>query len=184
MKVSRIKNKYKYKTEDGTVVFFEECSLGKHKGEVFMIEETTRVTHRVKILDYEDIPTVLGNGKVRIVNEVDIKEKYSYKDVFFSVARKTTFTVDGKTKYRGYTFNRHWNGWDMPMFEKSVTDKLLKNSDIPYTFDEKEDKYILLDRDRSNPLDEEYQGFDILTEQGESKHVYDIGSGSWTWEET
>jgi hypothetical protein len=100
--------------------------------------------------------------------------------------RMTRFMLEDGERYNGYTKGETWNGWECPCFELSEAKKLLEafSCDFPAHYDEEKDTCIF--RINDSGIDEydyeAYTGFDIEC-NGETKHVYDIGSGSWTWDE-
>lgn len=77
----------------------------------------------------------------------------------------------------GYTQGFAWNGWATPSFEykeaKRIADQF---GDI--TYDEAQDAWVLNDMDDDEPV--VFKGSDIVV-NGETKHVYAIGAGFWTW---
>lgn len=186
MTVARIENSYTYVNQDGVEMRFEECSIGKFKGKTFAIHDG--FVNEVEIVDYTDVRLMFGNS-VRIVREIDvIGETLPFKDVFLSFARHTRFYIDEAYEesdtFSGYTFNRYWNGWQMPMFTKEVAEEVCnKYCDGEYStwkFDKERDAFVISKADDEE--NEVYEGFDIQTENG-NIHVYDIGSGNWIWDE-
>lgn len=188
-------------TEPRTVSF-EQCTLGKYKGKTFMIErpitndgthDCVRIGNAYKVLNELKFH-IHSNGTTRILEKVEIcVQPYAYKSVFFSVARKSKFgIVDVESMaegFPGYTFNRHWNGWEMPMFTKDVAEQIAKASTVKYSDDEiyecyynaKRDCYMYKDPNEINPQ-VVAEGMIISTEDGEIK-VYDFGISGWIWDE-
>ena len=94
---------WKYRSEDGTLVGFEECTIGKYKGKTFMnvySESTTEDGHHCiceeyllevkKETKFNDVQKTFSDVRVRVLEEIEVDEKQlSRKDVFFNFARLT-----------------------------------------------------------------------------------------------
>ena len=196
--LKRIEHTWKYRTHDGQLVSFEECTIGKYKGITFMSvysEDETGICEEyllavTKEIAYRDMEKMHGNGFVRLLEKVEVDEKhYDRTEVFFSIARKTKFTIDGEQLFEGYTFNRYWNGWECPYFTKDVAMEVCKEFSYKYDddeecrcfYDEETDKFYC--EDYNSDYERELIGTPttIKTEDGELK-VYYFG-GSWIWSE-
>jgi hypothetical protein len=81
---------------------------------------------------------------------------------------------------KGVTADQHWNGWSVPAFEKADALHIAKVfGDMEYSADK--DAFIC-DMGHEGEPPEEFTGFDINLD-GETLHVYAIGSGFWVWSE-
>lgn len=97
---------------------------------------------------------------------------------------KRYFTIDNcATYYEGYDRGNSWNGWACPLFEKSIAENICKNVDdgetIITSYDKEKDCFKV--KDTNNDIVSIFYGenFEI---DGETKHLYPIGSGEWTWD--
>lgn len=184
--VARVENSWSYVDQNGVEMTFEECTLGKFKGKTFAI--TDGKATEIEVTEFTDQPRYFGNGTVRIVREIEIIGKaLPYKEVFFNMARQTKFYIDeSETEYVGYTFNRHWNGWECPMFTREVAEDVCEEfcdgEYFGWRYDEAKDTFYIKDLSEDEYEEEKYEGFDIQTENG-TIHVYDIGSYAWIWSE-
>ena len=143
MKIIKLTRDYGfgYRTQDGILVDFHKCTIGKYNGKLFMSvhsegktkdgynciteEYLLEVTKEIK---YHD---TLRN--VRILEEIEVDEtQLSRTEVFYDFARKTKFDIDGSKAFIGYTFNQYWNGWDCPYFTKKVADNVCKEFSYKY----------------------------------------------------
>ena len=198
-----------YRTEDGTLVGFARCTLGKYAGKLYMCvySEREEKQHRImseeyllevtKEVKFYDKPRVLGGGTVRILEEVEVAEKrLSRTDVFYNMARPAKFSIDLGKSYPGYTFNEHWNGWECPYFTKEVAEEICKDFSFTYSFtdsdgNKQECRYYYKEETDT------FYGFDDNTEYGEQEigvpteiqtpdgkiKVYDFSIAGWIWGE-
>ena len=181
-KVERIPNSWEYDIPNYPNATFEECTVGNEKGKTFIISGNK--VAEVKVLESHFVRNPFN--KICIVDKVEIiRENLNFKDIFLSVARKTTFVIEDGVPYEGFTFNQYWNGWEMPMFEKEVATQMMndfnKEADcIQLTYDKEQDAFVY-----HSEFDEPYEekGHNILGDDGQTHHVYDIGAGSWIWSE-
>lgn len=191
--LTREANSWRYRTQNGKLVGFEACTIGKYKGKTFMSvytetenciceEYLLEVTKEIK---YYDTPR-----KVRILEEVEVnEERHNRMEVFFNCARKTSFSIDGEKSFEGYTFNRYWNGFDCPYFTKEVAMEICKEFSFKYDeveecrrfYDEETDTFYEEDWNCDYEREEIGNPMEINTEDGKIK-VYDFG-GSWVWAE-
>ena len=98
---------------------------------------------------------------------------------------KTVFTIDGFAEvYIGYTDGRTWNGWATPSFEVDEALALMENfnkvSECRILYSKASDTFILYEPDQE--VMTEYKGYNGNTTEG-IKHLYDIGSWYWIWDE-
>lgn len=209
VKLTRETNDWRYITEDGTLVAFERCTIGKYEGKLFMsvASETVEETHRVvteqyllevtREVKFHDVPRTFGDGTVRILEEVEVDEnQLNRTEVFFNMARPAMFSIDLGKSYPGYTFNRHWNGWECPYFTKEVAEEICKDFSFTYSFtdsdgNKQECRYYYKEETDT------FYGFDDNTEYGEQEigcpteiqtpdgkiKVYDFGIAGWIWGE-
>lgn len=187
LEAKRIENSWMYDIPGYPKSHIEEATLGKNKGKTFLISGDYKKVAEIKVLESHKEGI---NLRVTVADKIEIlRENLSFKEVFFEVARKTTFGILEDEAYEGFTYNRYWNGWEMPMFEKEVVMQIMKKtsedfSDIQLTYDEVQDTFFYhceSDDEDVEPYGE--KGHDILDEDGNIHHVYDIGAGSWVWEE-
>lgn len=100
---------------------------------------------------------------------------------------KGTFSLDGlEGTFKGWTSERTWNGWAMPLFELEEALKIVKAfKDEGYyaRYDESENVIYINTFDDTDDM----ELMDIcdcvsrITDDGTMLEVFDIGSGSWTW---
>jgi len=101
------------------------------------------------------------------------------------------FDIDGAYEDRpapGYQLGYRWNGWAQPAFEREGVERvaeIMNAGPSHLTFDEDRDVVMI---DLGDEVDddcryEEYEGFDIIVQGGETKHVYAVGAGSWCWDD-
>ena len=98
---------------------------------------------------------------------------------------KSVFTIDGFAEaYIGYTDGRTWNGWATPSFEIDEALALMENfnkvSESRIMYSKGSDTFILYEPDQETMT--EYKGYNGYTADG-IKHLYDIGSWYWIWDE-
>lgn len=102
--------------------------------------------------------------------------------------RKAFFGIDGLEGgiYAGYTKGDKWNGWDCPYFPTAPANQIMFDlegqSDYDLaTFDAPTDSFVT--RYEGGEEENEYwEGMDIEVD-GETVHVYPIGSHGWVWQE-
>lgn len=144
-----------------------------------------------EITDHEVKFCSFGGGWVRTMVPQSLYENYrriekeELKTIEYYPAEFDIEDYYGDRPAKGYTQGMRWNGWAMPVFDQEGIDRIREvfGSD-EMSYDEKRDVLIL---DLGEDVDdecrfEEYEGFDIYV-NGEIKHVYAIGSGSWVWDE-
>lgn len=209
IKLTRVPQDWLYRTEDGTLVGFAQCSLGKYSGKTFMCvySETEENGHIVvtelylqevvKEIEFHDEPRLFHNGTVRVLEEVEVADEHlSRVEVFFNMARAAKFSIDLGKSYPGYTFNEHWNGWECPYFTKEVADEICKDFSFTYSFTDSEGKSQEC-RYYYKEESDTFYGFDDNTEYGEQeigcpkeiqtpegkKKVYDFSIAGWIWGE-
>jgi len=101
------------------------------------------------------------------------------------------FDIDGAygdEPAKGYSKGLLWNGWAQPAFEKEGIERIreiFNAGESAIYLDDKRDVVVV---DLGPEVDEdsrfeEYEGFDIVVEGGEIKHVYGVGAGAWVWDE-
>lgn len=89
--------------------------------------------------------------------------------------------------FKGYTHGYSWNGWATPCFEYETALYLINDMNMMEEtdrarYDEESDSFIIKAYDYPEEDDPEvYEGADIIV-NGETKHVYGIGSGFWCWD--
>lgn len=190
--LTREENTWKYRTQDGKLVSFEMCTIGKYNGKTFMsvYTESENSIHEEYLLEvtneikYYDTPR-----KVRILEKVEVNEEhYNRTEVFFNCARKTSFSIDGEKSFKGYTFNRNWNGFECPYFTKEVSMEICK--EFSFKYDETEECRCFYDKETDTFYCEDYNcdyerqeighPTEINTEHGKIK-VYDFGYAGWVW---
>lgn len=114
----------------------------------------------------------------RIFREVTEEEKANPQ------AYASTFGIDDyfEPPLEGFTKGFLWNGWATPFFEIEEAKRIQETmGDLSY--DEKRDVFIFKTED-DDPEDppEEFAGQDLVV-NGETKRVYPIGAGLWTWDD-
>lgn len=188
--VTRIPNSWEYEIPGFGKAHIETATLGANKGKLFLISEDYKRVAEINVLEKHMVEFKFGgviDRKVNVADKIEIvRDNLEYKEVFFEVARKTKFAIEDGTEYEGYTYNRYWNGWDMPMFTKEIAEKILKEltdetDDWQAKYDNETDTFIFKYID--DEMEETEQGHDILSENGNVYHVYDIGAASWIWSE-
>lgn len=150
-------------------------------------------TNPAMVYRVNEVTKSFNNGRITILQEVDVEEKTTtYREAFFFNIKKTSFQIDDGPAFEGYTFGRHWNGWDCPYFTKetgleiakwgSTTEEGYEYFEI--VFDEETDTfYAKTEKDQKfKDCEEFWKGEDLITNLG-PLHVYSIGSWSWIWDE-
>lgn len=91
--------------------------------------------------------------------------------------KSASFKLDGLDDqiFPGYTDGRHWNGWACPRFAFEVAQSIVSYSRLLQTafYDEEVDEFVFGDED-----EERFGAVEV-----EGKRLYQIGAGSWIWEE-
>lgn len=189
-------NGYEYRTQNDELVSFKECTLGKYKGRLFMFVysesndgKCIKEEYLLEVVGqyrYFDKSNFVGNGKVRILEEIEVDEhKYTQEEVFFNEARKTEFAIENGVVFEGYTFNQYWNGWDRPYFTKEIALEICKefsSEGFRCYYDEKSDAFFSEDDDSMPNKEEIGTPTEINTPEGKIK-AYDFGCAGWIWEE-
>lgn len=94
--------------------------------------------------------------------------------------KKAIFCIDVfSNNYVGYTFGTHWNGWEIPFFNKETVNRILADigeeaSDIAKQFHWEGD--VLIETDENG---EKFNVFHVADDLGELH--YQLGNG-WVWE--
>ena len=160
------------------VVTFELCEVGEHKRTTYMVYKESKTCREV--LDMKSYRL----RRVTIPTDVVLSDELlNYGDIFFSIADKGTFCIEDGTKYKGYTFHRRWNGWEMPMFTKEVAEQIYKEAKcecFDYSYNEEKDCFIEIDTEYPDEPSE-MKGSMVKTVDGELK-LYSVGNG-WIWSE-
>lgn len=85
--------------------------------------------------------------------------------------------------YRGYTHGETWNGWECPYFTldvaTTIADRYSEASGHPAGYDDEEDCVYFSDPDWPEP--ESFAGIDVVDGEGQVRHLYPVGAGSWVW---
>lgn len=200
---------WRYRTQEGTLVSFEQCTIGKYKGKLFMRvwseyteysevlgknidgfkeEYLLKVTKEIR---FYDKPKTMGGGTVRVLQEIEVDETPLHsKDVFYNVARKAKFGIEDSASFTGYTFNQYWNGWDCPYFTKEIAMEVCKEFSYKYDeeiecrcfYDEATDTFYCEDDNTDYGKQEIGTPTEINTPDGKLK-VYDFGVAGWIWSE-
>ena len=187
LEAKRIENSWEYDIPGYPRSYIKEATLGQNKGKVFLISNEAKKVAEIKILESHKAGI---RNHVTVADKIEIlRDNLSFNEVFFEVARKTKFTIEGEKVYEGFTFNQYWNGWEMPMFEFEVAKQMAKDFDdiegsIKLTYDQAQDTFFYHDDEDDEDV-EPYgeKGHDIIDEDGNPHHVYDIGAASWIWSE-
>ena len=203
IKLNKESDSWRYRTQDGTLVSFEKCLLGKYKGNLFMsvwsesktedgynsIKEDylLKVTNEIKFCDQ---PRVLGGGNVRVLEEIEVDErKYSRTEVFYNTSRAAKFAIEDGNVYPGFTFNQYWNGWECPYFTKETALDVCKEFSYEYNevscicfYDEETDTFYCEDYNNDYERQEIGTPTEINTPEGIVK-VDDFGVAGWVWSE-
>jgi len=112
------------------------------------------------------------NETFRIATDEELVEKYS----------AGIFELDDTPQFKGYTTGIRWNGWATPLFTLEVAKSIVSSVngfEGWVTYDSEKDQFII------QWGEDEPEIIDPITivVDGESKIVYGIGTGSWTWNE-
>lgn len=97
---------------------------------------------------------------------------------------KANFTMDFIDEvFTGYHNGGTWNGWMMPSFEYEEAVKILElykdDECMDAKYDAENDAFTFHIEGEDEA--DVYQGFEAVV-NGETKKLYDIGSGYWTWD--
>lgn len=183
LEVKRIPNSWQYDVPGFGKAHIEEATLGKSKGKLFLISENYSKVAEINVLKKHIVKVPFN--EVNVADKIEIvQDNLSYKEVFFSEARKTRFVIEDGEIYEGFTYNQHWNGWEMPMFEREIAEKILKDcEDLEFKYDNETDTFTFKSEYEDDDCEETEKGHDILADNGKVYHVYDIGAGNWIWSE-
>jgi hypothetical protein len=100
--------------------------------------------------------------------------------------RKSMFAIEDGPEYVGYTTGEGWKVYESPYFEKEVVEQIfIDTEDVVWGYNELQDYYTyhLLDHSIEDVNDlPVVRGTFIETIEG-TKHVYQLGAGSWIWSE-
>jgi len=100
--------------------------------------------------------------------------------------RKSMFAIEDGSEYVGYTTGEGWKVYESPYFEKEVVEQIfIDTEDVVWGYNELQDYYTyhLLDHAIEDVNDlPVVRGTFIETIEG-TKHVYQLGAGSWIWSE-
>ena len=100
--------------------------------------------------------------------------------------RKSMFAIEDGPEYIGYTTGEGWKVYESPYFEKEVVEQIfIDTEDVVWGYNELQDYYTyhLLDHSIEDVNDlPVVHGTFIETIEG-TKHVYQLGAGSWIWSE-
>lgn len=200
IKLSRVEPWHKYyRTQDGVLVSFQMCTIGKYKGKVFMSVYSESVDeNNIKNIREEylmevtkEIELHYNQRSVCILDLVEVsKEMLNRTEVFFNFARKGRFQIDEGKTHKGYTFEEYWNGWDCPLFTKRVALNICKEFTYNYDnaeqcrcfYDKETDKFYCEDYNNDYERQEIGTPTEINTDNGIIK-VYDFGVAGWIWSE-
>ena len=100
---------------------------------------------------------------------------------------KGTFSLDGiEGTFKGWTSERTWNGWEMPLFELDEALKIVEafvEEGYYAVYDESENViYINTSDDTADvELMEVCDCVFRVDDDGNALELFDIGAGSWTW---
>jgi hypothetical protein len=97
-----------------------------------------------------------------------------------NTAKPITATIDGETEYKGFTFGERWNGFECPMFTKSVSMQIM--NDINET-DSFETKSYYSESENAFYFEGEKIESQIIEYKGLEIEVFPIGSFGWTWQD-
>jgi hypothetical protein len=96
--------------------------------------------------------------------------------------RRARFTLaESDEAFDGWTDGRRWNGWEMPRFERSEAERLIKwLKDERARFDEEREAFITISQDGE---EEVWPAESVVISDGSKQVVYGIGAGAWIWDE-
>ena len=98
---------------------------------------------------------------------------------------KTVFSInDSDSRYVGYTYGEHWNGWACPMFPYEEAQRILAvlNEEVPGAMSYDIDKDCFICRMDDNDEPDIYEVHDVETIDG-TLQLYDIGNRCWIWDD-
>ena len=123
----------------------------------------------------------LGGGfEMAIPTDEVVRFSVVTKQEATPIYRKAWFNLEclDDVQLFGWTDNKRWNGWAMPLFEITQATKLTEFLMDQLRYDSAQDVFIGLSGD-----DEEiWAGQFIDLPDGGQVKVYAIGAGSWTWD--
>lgn len=95
--------------------------------------------------------------------------------------RRGRFSLgDGDITFAGWSNGLLWNGWELPRFEFTICQEILKVlGDEQARFDGEADAFVTV----SNGEEEMWLAEQITVTDGSRIKVYPLGAGSWIWEE-
>jgi len=109
-------------------------------------------------------------------------------------ARQLWFSFDEpetpEDYYIGWSYDRRWNGWGSPLFEKAEADRMMLrfNAELQRkdaTYDPVTETYFFPSfNDTEYPEEPPHPGYPketLALPDGSTREVYAIGSGEWCW---
>ena len=185
IEVKRIEKSWEYEVPGFGNAHIEVATLGKNKGKTFLVSEDYTKVAEIHVIEKHTVK--IPFNEVNVADKIEIiRENLLYNDVFFEVARKTKFDIEGSKSFEGFTFNQYWNGWECPMFELDVAMEIIKefnNDEEKMSYDKEKDVFLFEHEDFDDGI-YVVEPHDIFDEEGKTHHVYDIGAGYWVWSET
>jgi len=96
--------------------------------------------------------------------------------------RRARFALaESDEAFGGWTDGRHWNGWEMPRFERSEAERLIKwLKDERARFDAERTAFITFSQDGE---EEVWPAESVVISDGSKLTVYGVGAGAWIWDE-
>lgn len=113
-----------------------------------------------------------SEGMFRAVGQSEIEN---------GVWKQSTFSIEGiDGGFVGWTDGRHWNGWAMPCFEFSESQRVIAMMDNPNSrYGQGSDAFVTTGGDGEEEI---WMGRWIEEKGGERIKVYPVGAGSWIWD--
>ena len=89
--------------------------------------------------------------------------------------------AESEESFEGWTDGRRWNGWEMPYFERSEAERLIRwLGDGRARFNAEGDAFVTLSQDGE---EEVWQAQSVVISDGSKLRVYGVGAGAWVWDE-
>jgi hypothetical protein len=115
----------------------------------------------------------VGASVFRVVTE-DERVGTLFRSARFALA-------DTEAVFNGWTDGRKWNGWEMPRFERSEAQRVIKElKDGRARFDAERDAFVTISQDGE---EEVWPAESVVISDGSKLTVYGVGAGAWIWDE-
>ena len=159
--------------------------MGFKPGEL-IVRDDTRHPEGTLVVDHHDengnlLAYPLGGGFELTIPTADVSRfSVVMKEEATPIYREAWFSLEGldDNEFEGWTADKRWNGWAMPLFELPQATRLAEVMNNQLRYDMSQDAFI----GSSGDEEEVWQSQIIDLPDGGQTKVYAIGAGSWIWE--